>query len=91
MKFQIMLPTAKLLFACKSLSNTEQWYSITEREELAIQHGLKKFHHYCFVKEEHVITDYELIVAMISKYDAMLSNVYSTSCCLYIKSEYHFG
>ena len=35
--------------------------------------GLKKFNHYCFTKEVNVITDHTLLVAMVSKYDATLS------------------
>ena len=50
----ILCPT---VFGSKSLTGTEHRYSNTEREALGILHGLEKFHHYCFAKEVHVITD----------------------------------
>ena len=45
-----------ITFANKSLSSAERRYSNIEREALGILHGLKKFHHYCFVREVSIIT-----------------------------------
>ena len=36
-------------------------------------HGLKKFHHYCFTREVHIITDHKPLVAIFQKHMAMLS------------------
>ena len=35
-------------------------------------HGLKKFHHYSFSREDHVITDHKPLVAIFKKDVAML-------------------
>ena len=40
-----------ITFASKSLTSGEQRYSNIEGEALGILHGLKTFHHYCFVRE----------------------------------------
>ena len=56
-----------ITFAGRNLSSTEQQYSYTEREALRILHGLKKFHHYCFVCEVHVITEHKPLVAIMEK------------------------
>ena len=48
-------------------------YSKIEREALGIIHGLEKFHHYCFTREAHVITDHKPLVSMFKKDVAMLS------------------
>ena len=42
-----------------------------EREALGILHGLKKFHHYGFAREVHVITNHKPLVS-ISKKDVMM-------------------
>ena len=66
----ILCPIA---FASKSLTSAEQRYCNIEREALCILHGLKKFHHYCFTREVHVITNHKLLVARFKKDMAMLS------------------
>ena len=48
-----------IAFANKSLTGAECRYSNIEREILGILHGLKKFHHYCFVREVYVITNHK--------------------------------
>ena len=62
-----------IAFASKSLTGTEYRYSNIEWEALGIFHGLKKFHHYCFAREVHVITDHKLLVAIFKKDVATLS------------------
>ena len=66
----ILCPIA---FASKSLTGTEHRYSNIEREALGILHGLKKFHHYCFAREVHIITDHKPLVAIFKKDVPMLS------------------
>ena len=66
----ILCPIA---FASKSLTGAEHRYSNTETEALGILYGLKKFHHYCFTREVHVLTDQKLLVAILKKDVAMLS------------------
>ena len=36
-------------------------------------HGLEEFHHYCFAREVHIITDYKPLVAIFKKHMAVLS------------------
>ena len=62
-----------ITFASKGLSSAERRYSHIEREALGILHGLKKFHHYCFVTKVTIITDHKLLVAIFKKDVAMLS------------------
>ena len=62
-----------IAFASKSLTCAEHRYSKTEREALGILHGLEKFHHHCFAREVHVITDHKPLVAILKKDMAMLS------------------
>ena len=52
---------------------TEHRYSNIEREALGILHGLKKFHHYCFVREECVIIDHKPLESIFKIDMAMLS------------------
>ena len=66
----IMCPIA---FVSKSLTGAECRYSNIEREALGILHGLEKFHHYCFAREVHVITNHKPLVAILKKDMAMLS------------------
>ena len=40
-----------IAFASKSLMDAECRYSNIEREALGILHGLKRFNHYCFMRE----------------------------------------
>ena len=62
-----------IAFASKSLTGTEHRYSNIEREALGILHGLKRFHHYCFAREVHLITDHKPLIAILKKDVAMLS------------------
>ena len=62
-----------IAFASKSLTGTECRYSNIEREALGILYGLKKFHHYCFAREVHVITDHKPLLFIFKKDVAMLS------------------
>ena len=62
-----------ITFARKSLSRVERRYSNIEREALGILHGLKKFCHYCFVREVRLITDHKWLVAIFKKDVATLS------------------
>ena len=66
----ILCPTS---FASKSLTGAEYRYSNIERETLGILHGLEKFHHSCFAREVHIITDHKPLVAIFKKGVAMLS------------------
>ena len=68
--YTILHPIA---FASKCLTGAECRYSNIEREALGILHGLKKFHHYCFAREVHILTDHKLLVAIFKKDVAMLS------------------
>ena len=60
----ILCPIA---FASKILTGTEHRYSNIEKDPLGILHGLKKFHHYCFAREVHIITDHKPLVAIFKK------------------------
>ena len=51
---------------------TECRYSNIEREALGILHGLKKFHHYCFMRKVHVINNHKPLVSIFKKDLAML-------------------
>ena len=53
--------------ACKTLRGAEFRYSNIESEALGILHGLEKFHHYCFAREVHVITDHKALVVIFQK------------------------
>ena len=53
-------------FVSKSLSSSKWQYSNIEWEALGIWHDLKKFQHYCFVKEECLITDHKPMVVMVN-------------------------
>ena len=61
-----------IAFPRKSLSNVDWHYSNIEQEALGKLHDLKKFKHFCFVKEVYAITDYKPSVAKVSKYVATL-------------------
>ena len=62
-----------IAFASKCLTGAEHRYSNIERKALGILHGLKKFHHYCFASEVHVITDHKSLVSIFKKDVATLS------------------
>ena len=56
-----------IAFASKILTGVEHRYSNIKREVLGIQHGLEKFHHYCFGREVIVITGHKPPVAIFKK------------------------
>ena len=56
-----------IAFVSKSLTGAEHRYSHIEREALAILHGLQNFHHYCFAREVHIITNHKPSVAILKK------------------------
>ena len=62
-----------IAFASKSLSNTGERCSNIEREAKGMLDRLKKFHHYCFVREVSIIMDHKTLVAIFKKDEAMLS------------------
>ena len=62
-----------IAFVSKSLTGADLRYSNIKCKALAILHGLKKFHHYCFAREVLVITDHKLLVSMFKKDVATLS------------------
>ena len=62
-----------IAFASKSLTGAECRYSNIERGALGILHGLKKFHHYCFAREVHEITNHKPLLSIFKKDMAMLS------------------
>ena len=61
-----------IAFASKTLTGSEHRYSNIARETLAILHGLKKFHHYCFTREVHIITNHKPLVSIFKKDVEML-------------------
>ena len=73
-------------FASKSLTGTGCRYSNIEREALGILHGLEKFHHYCFAREVHIITDHKPLVAILKKDVATLSQCIQ---CILLKIHQH--
>ena len=62
-----------IAFASKSLTGAEHRYSNIGREAPGKLHGLEKFHHYCFTREYHIITDHKPLVAIFQKDMTMLS------------------
>ena len=62
-----------IAFGSKSLRGAECRYSNIEREALGILHGVEEFHHYCFAREVHVITDHKPLVTILKKDVATLS------------------
>ena len=56
-----------ITFASKSLTGAEHRYSNIERGALGILHGLEKFHHYCFAREVHIITNHKPLVAIFKR------------------------
>ena len=56
-----------IAFANKSLMGAKHRYSNIEREALGILHGLKKFHHCCFVREVYVITNHKPLASIFKK------------------------
>ena len=74
MKYQTMWPSSQLYLPAKACLAQGGIQSNIKREALDILHGLKKFHHYCFVREVHVITDHKMLVTLVSKDVAKLSH-----------------
>ena len=66
-----------IAFASKSLTGTECRCSNIEREALGILHGLKKFHHYFFVREVYVITNHKPLVSIFKRTWQHCHNRYS--------------
>ena len=60
-------------FASIHLTNAEHRYSNIERDVLGILYRLKKFQHYCFMREIYVITDNKPLVFIFKKDVATLS------------------
>ena len=54
-------------FASRSMSDVERRYAQIEKEMLAIQFGLTKFHQYTFGRDVNVITDHKPLVAITKK------------------------
>ena len=48
-----------VVYASKALNPTEQRYSQTERDSLAVLWVLQKFHYYVYDREFTVITDHQ--------------------------------
>ena len=62
-----------IMFARKSLSRAEWWYSNIEKQTLRILQGVEKFQHYCFAHEVKVITDHKPLIVIMDKDVAILS------------------
>ena len=56
-----------ITFASKSFTGAKCRYSNVDMEALGILHGLKMFHHYCFAREVHIITNHKPLVAILKK------------------------
>ena len=65
-----------ILFAAKALSKSEQNYSATKRELLAIVFALKKFHYYLWGQKFTLHTDHKALCYLFSQkhVNAMMSN-----------------
>ena len=58
--------TRPVAYASRSLSPTEQRYSQTEREALAVKYGCLKFHHYLSGSKFQVFSDHKPLVELFS-------------------------
>ena len=58
--------TRPVAYASRSLSGTEQRYSQTEREALAVKYGCLKFHHYLSGGRFKVLSDHKPLVSLFS-------------------------
>ena len=74
-----------IAFASKCLTGAEHRYSNIEREALGILHGLEKFHHYCFAREVHVITDCKPLVTIKHTNHKRYGNVITTHTVYSVK------
>ena len=60
-------------FVSKCLSRAGGRYNNIEREILGILHGLEKFHHYLFTREEGIVTDHRPLIVIFKKDKTRLS------------------
>ena len=60
----ILMPIA---CASKSFTETEKRYSNIEEKHWVYYTALKKFPHYCFMREVRIITDHRPLIAIIKK------------------------
>ena len=56
-----------VVYASKTLSDTEKRYANIEREMLAIVFAVERFHHYTYGRKIQVITDHKPLVAILKK------------------------
>ena len=61
-----------IAFVSKRLSSTDKRYSNMEKKTLGILCGIKKFHHYCLVREVSIIKYHKPLVAILKKDTATL-------------------
>jgi len=55
-------------FASRSLTETEQMYTVIEKESLAIKFAVKKFHYYIYGHNEvKIYTDHQPLVSIAKK------------------------
>jgi hypothetical protein len=56
-----------VVYASRSLDNTQQKYAVIEKELLAISFACIKFHHYIFGKQVDISTDHKSLVEIVMK------------------------
>ena len=66
-----------IAFACRTLTETERRYAQIEKEMLAINFGLEKFHYYTFGRPVTVITDHRPLVSIVRSHCPKHPNGYS--------------
>ena len=54
-------------YANRTLTETEKWYAQIQKEILAVNFGLEKFHHYTYGRHVSVDTDHKPLVAIVTK------------------------
>ena len=62
-----------MTFSSSGLSSSEWCYSNIECETLGVLHGLGKFHHHCFAKKVCAITHHKILMAILNKDVATMS------------------